>query len=88
MQRMSNITTSIIAKIPVRQQPQTGNFILKGSYPQSGGRVLGNYAPSQGQQVTFEDDPKAFQVRNPQLKETEWQDWLSQMLVEELHRKR
>lgn len=49
-----------------------------------GVRVQVKYDPKKPGTVTFDDDPKALQARNPQLKPSDWQDWLNELLQKEL----
>ncbi len=50
----------------------------------TGVRVQVKYNAKDKKVVTFDDEPKALQARNPQLKPSEWQGWLEELLKIEM----
>ncbi len=86
---------TITYEIAVRVEPLNESpFEAKMKTPHSkvyllstGVRVQIKYDPQNKQKVTFDDDPHDIRTRNPQLKESEWQGWLEQLVKQEMARK-
>ncbi len=84
----------ILWKIAVRVEPANeAPFEAKMKTPNSkvyllspGVRVQVKYNPKNKQVVTFDDDPHTIQARNPQLKPSEWQSWLEELLKQEMRK--
>lgn len=68
-------------KLSERKTPNSKVYLLSPSV-----RVQVKYNPKDKKTVTFDDDPHAIQARNPQLKPSEWQDWLNELLKREMQR--
>ena len=87
----SDITYDIAVRVEPANEPA---FEAKMKTPNNrayllspGVRVQVKYDPGNRQKVTFDDEPKDIRARNPQLKESDWQEWLQELLKKEMMRK-
>jgi hypothetical protein len=90
----SRYGNQITYEIRVRVEPiDEAPFEAKMKTPNSkcyllstGVRVKVKYNTKNKQTVTFDDDPHEIQARNPQLKPSEWQGWLDELLKQEMRK--
>jgi hypothetical protein len=90
----SRYGSEITYEIAVRVEPSNQTpFDAKMKTPHSkayllslGVRVQVKYDPKSTKSVIFDDSAHDIQARNPQLKPSEWQGWLDELLKKEMSR--